>query len=58
MLSLTAHEGFRPGLADEVSINLLAVGGPPAANTVTLISEEIFIGGSFYQNSLPVVLKP
>ena len=45
MLSLTAHEGRWEGLADEVAINLLAVGsGDPQANTVTLIGEEVFIG--------------
>jgi hypothetical protein len=44
-LSLTAHEGQWEGLADEVSINLLAVGGSSTqANTVTLIGEEVFIG--------------
>jgi len=45
MLSLTAHEGIWEGLADEVAINLLAIGGVPRANTVTLIGEEVFIGG-------------
>lgn len=45
MLSLTAHEGRWEGLADEVAINLLALGaGEPHANTVTLIGEEVFIG--------------
>jgi hypothetical protein len=45
MLSLTAHEGSWEGLADEVAINLLALGGAaPVANTVTLISEEVFVG--------------
>jgi hypothetical protein len=44
-LSLTAHEGRWEGLADEVAINLLAVGtGEPRANTVTLIGEEVFVG--------------
>ena len=45
MISLTAHEGKWEGLADEVSINLLAVGSPagPRAATVTLIGEEIFL---------------
>lgn len=44
-VSLTAHEGPWEGLADEVTINFLAV-GPDAAigNTITLIGEEIFIG--------------
>jgi hypothetical protein len=61
-LSLTAREGYWEGLADEVSINLLKVGGgPPRANTVTLIGEEIFVRndeieavGAIY---LPVILK-
>jgi hypothetical protein len=57
MLSLTAHEGRREGLADEVSINFLAVGGPPAANTVTLIGEEIFVGNALHQTTLPVVVR-
>jgi hypothetical protein len=45
MLSLTAHEGIWEGLADEVSINLLAVGEAQVrATTVTLIGEEVFVG--------------
>lgn len=45
-VSLTAHEGMWEGLADEVAINFLAVGGEtPQANTVTLIGEEVFTGG-------------
>jgi hypothetical protein len=44
MLSLTAHEGRWEGLADEVSINFLAIGsGPPWAAAVTLIGEEVFV---------------
>jgi hypothetical protein len=43
-LSLTAHEGRWPGLADEVAITLLAVGDAPQANTVTLIGEQVFVG--------------
>lgn len=44
MLSLTAHEGRYAGLADEVTISLLAVGsGPPRANQVTLIGEQVFV---------------
>jgi len=43
MLSLTAHEGQWPGLADEVAINFLAVGGEAQATTVTLIGEEVFV---------------
>jgi hypothetical protein len=59
MLSLTAREGRWEGLSDEVSINLLAVGsGPPAANTVTLIGEEVFVeSGLDYGLYLPVILK-
>jgi hypothetical protein len=45
-VSLTAREGMWEGLADEVAINFLAVGGDEIrANTVTLIGEEVFIGG-------------
>ena len=45
-LSLTAHEGRWEGLADEVTISMLAVGGEtPQANTVTLLGEEIFVRG-------------
>ena len=62
MLSLTAREGRWEGLADEVSINLLAVGsGAPRAATVTLIGEEIFVlsgedpGG--HQIYLPLVTR-
>jgi hypothetical protein len=43
MISLTAHEGPWEGLADEVSINLLAEGGEPLATTITLIGEEVFV---------------
>ena len=44
MLSLTAREGRWEGLADEVVINLLAVGSNvPHVATVTLIGEEVFI---------------
>jgi hypothetical protein len=63
MLSLTAHEGRWEGLADEVAINLLAVGGPePRGNTVTLIGEEVFVQsgeepGPFYRVYLPLVMK-
>jgi hypothetical protein len=45
-LSLTAHEGMWEGLADEVSINFLATGDQNAANTVTLMGEEVFVGTS------------
>jgi hypothetical protein len=58
MLSLVAHDAHREGLADEVAINFLAIGGPPMANTVTLIGEEIFIGRSASQVNLPLVFKP
>lgn len=57
MLSLMAHEGRRKGLADEVSINLLAVGGQSRGNTITLIGEEIFIGSVPLGTYLPVVLS-
>ena len=40
MLSLTAHEGRWEELADEVAINLLAVGNEPRCNTVTLIARR------------------
>ncbi len=46
-LSLTAHEGLWEGLSDEVTINLLAVGGEQVAgNTITLIGEQLFIGSN------------
>ena len=59
MLSLTAHEGLWEGLADEVAINLLAIGAEvPQGNTVTLIGEEVFVGSDarpwIY---LPLILK-
>jgi len=59
MLSLTAHEGRWEGLADEVAINLLAMGGAePRGNTVTLIGEEVFIGSDWTNwVYLPVILK-
>jgi len=60
MLSLTAHEGRWEGLADEVAINLLAVGsGKPRANTVTLIGEDVFVGSEAlgHQLYLPAVLE-
>jgi hypothetical protein len=57
MLSLTAHEGRRLGLADEVSINLLAVGSQPRANSVTLIGEEIFVGTPPLVTYLPTLLR-
>jgi hypothetical protein len=59
MLSLTAREGRWEGLADEVAINLLALGGSrPVANTVTLIGEEVFVGGgAVHKVYLPVVLR-
>jgi hypothetical protein len=47
MLSLTAHEGRREGLSDEVSIHFLAVGGEQVqATAVTLIGEEVFVRNS------------
>jgi hypothetical protein len=62
MLSLTAREGLWEGLADEVAINLLAVGGEPRANTVTLIGEEVFVKsgedpGSRHPVYLPLVTR-
>jgi len=57
-ISLTAHEGQWEGLADEVTINLLALGSQARSNTVTLMGEEVFIGSDqkpwLY---LPVILK-
>jgi hypothetical protein len=57
MLSLTAHEGRRLGIADEVSINIFAAGAHPRANTVTLIGEEIFIGSIPLSTYLPLTLN-
>jgi len=57
MLSLTAHEGRWRGLADEVAINLLAEGSDLRANTVTLIGEEVFVGGEVQRVYLPLVLR-
>jgi hypothetical protein len=57
MLSLMAHEGRRLGLADEVSINFLAVGSQPSANTVTLIGEEVFINNLPDGSYLPLVIR-
>lgn len=42
MLSLTAREGRREGLADEVTISFLAEGRNPQATAVTLLGEEVF----------------
>jgi hypothetical protein len=61
MLSLTAREGRWEGLADEVAINLLAVGaGPPRAAAVTLIGEEVFIRSGIRDHFavfLPLVVR-
>ena len=62
MLSLTAHEGRWEGLADEVAINLLAVGTEtPQAGAVTLIGEEVFLLSgdepAFYPVFLPLVMR-
>jgi hypothetical protein len=58
-LSLTAHEGLWEGLADEVAINLLAVGSSgPRSNTVTLIGEEVFIGKSVADKSALMLTLP
>jgi hypothetical protein len=46
-VSLTAREGQWEGLADEVTIGLLAVGGAePRGNVVTLLGEEVFVPGA------------
>jgi hypothetical protein len=62
MLSLTAHDGRWEGLADEVAINLLAERGEERwANTVTLLGEEVFVGGGGWVGEneiyLPAVLR-
>ena len=54
-VSLTAHEGVWEGLADEVEINLLAVGSDLRANTVTLIGEEVFTGSKVARSFLPLI---
>jgi hypothetical protein len=58
-VSLLSRDGKWEGLADEVSIGMLSVGGPePRANTVTLIGEEVFITGSATNwVHLPLVLR-
>jgi hypothetical protein len=58
-VSLTAREGLWEGLADEVEINLLAVGDgiEPRADTVTLQGEEILIDSVVHQVYLPVILR-
>ncbi|MDT8306279.1 MAG: hypothetical protein RRC07_10105 [Anaerolineae bacterium] len=57
-ISLTAHEGMWEGLADEVAINLLAVGSSGArAATVTLIGEELFLEAARHQVQLPLVVS-
>ncbi|MGW8143495.1 MAG: hypothetical protein ACWGN2_03820 [Anaerolineales bacterium] len=57
MLSLTAHEGRRLGLADEVSINILATGAHSRANTVTFIGEEVFVGSVPLGTYLPLLIN-
>jgi hypothetical protein len=57
MLSLTAHDGRHEGLADEVTINMMAVGGRPAANSITFIGEEIFVASSLYHTQIPLILQ-
>lgn len=61
MLSLTAHEGRWEGLADEVTISLLAVGsGLPRAAAVTLIGEEVFLKNDPNETQkiyLPLILR-
>jgi hypothetical protein len=55
-LSLTAHEGLWEGLADEVTISLLATGGQKkAANNVTLIGEQVFLGNGLKRVLLPAL---
>ena len=57
-VSLTAHEGQWEGLANEVEINLLALGDAgPLANTVTLIGEEVFLGNKVATLYLPLVRR-
>jgi hypothetical protein len=58
-ISLTSHNGEWEGLADEVTINMLAVGdNQPRAANVTLIGEEIFIGNDIQPAVyLPLVLR-
>jgi hypothetical protein len=58
MLSLTAHDRRAEGLADEVAINFLAVGGDARAATVTLIGEEVFSDtGTLAHTYLPLTLR-
>ncbi len=58
MLSLTAHEGQWPGLADEVAIHFLAEGSNPQAASVTLIGEEIFIETTpWHRLYLPTIIR-
>jgi hypothetical protein len=58
MLSLTAREGLWEGLADEVTINFLAVGSDSTrANSVVLLGEQIFVSHSGYQINLPMVMR-
>lgn len=59
MLSLTAHEGRWEGLADEVTINLLAVGsdGPFAGNT-TFIGEQVFVQSGALPDRVNLIFLP
>jgi hypothetical protein len=61
MLSLTAREGRWEGLADEVSINLIAVGATePRSASITLIGEEIFVRSDereYFFNYLSLILR-
>jgi hypothetical protein len=58
MLSLTAREGLWEGLADEVTINFLAVGSDSTrANSVVLLGEQIFVSYNGYQINLPMVMR-
>ena len=58
-VSLLSRDGRWEGLADEVNIGLLAVGGPEhRGNVVTLLGEEIFTPGApSHRAYLPLVLR-
>jgi hypothetical protein len=60
MVSLTAHEGWWEGLADEVDIHFFAAGpGWSRAAAVTLVGEEVFvISGPSYSDYLPLLSQP
>jgi hypothetical protein len=61
-IDLTAPEEWRPGLSDEVLITLFLADGAGSyrANTVTLLGEEVFVGGDAslgLRVYLPVIVK-